>query len=59
MTLADTNVDVRRSAAEALGKIGGQEAIGMLVKLTKDGNIYVRQAAAGALSKISSVRFSG
>jgi hypothetical protein len=58
-TLADPNVDVRRSAAEALGKIGGQEAIGMLVKLTKDGNIYVRQAAAGALSRISSVRFSG
>ena len=58
-TLADPNVDVRRSAAEALGAIGGQEAAGMLVKLTKDGNIYVRQAAAGALRKISSVRFSG
>jgi HEAT repeat protein len=58
-TLGDPNVDVRRSAAEALGEIGGQDAVGMLVRLTKDGNIYVRQAAAGALSKISRVRFSG
>jgi hypothetical protein len=58
-TLADPNVDVRRSAAEALGEIGGPDAVGILVKLTKDGNIYVRQAAAGALRKISSVRFSG
>ena len=58
-TLADPNVDVRRSAAEALGDIGGQDAVGLLVTLTKDGSIYVRQAAVGALRKISSVRFSG
>jgi hypothetical protein len=58
-TLADPNVDVRRSAAEALGDIGGQDAVGLLVMLTKDVSVYVRQAAVGALRKISSVRFSG
>jgi HEAT repeat protein len=58
-TLADPNVDVRRSAAEALGEIGGQEALGILVRLAKDKNSYVRQAARDALGKVSKVRFSG
>jgi HEAT repeat protein len=57
--LADPNIDVRKSAAEALGEIGGKEALALLVKLTKDGSIYVRQAASDALRKVSSVRFSG
>jgi HEAT repeat protein len=57
--LADPNTDVRKSAAEALGEIGGKEALALLVKLTKDGSIYVRQAASDALRKVSSVRFSG
>jgi len=58
-TLDDPNVDVRRSAAEALGEIGGRDALALLVKLTKDGSAYVRQAASAALRKVSSVRFSG
>jgi HEAT repeat protein len=57
--LSDPNVDVRRSAAETLGEIGGHEALAMIVKLTKDRSAYVRQAASEALRKVSSVRFSG
>jgi hypothetical protein len=58
-TLADPNVDVRRSAAEALAEIGGKDALGILVRLAKDKNSYVRQAAKDALRKVSTVRFSG
>ncbi len=57
--LTDPNVDVRKSAADALGDIGGKEALALLVELTKDPSSYVRQAAAASLRKISSVRFSG
>ena len=57
--LADPNVDVRKSAADALGEIGGKEALALLVELSKDPSAYVRQAAVAALRKISSVRFSG
>jgi HEAT repeat protein len=57
--LADPNIDVRKSAAEALGEIGGKEALALLVRLTKDGSSLVRQAASDSLRKVSSVRFSG
>mgnify|MGYP005857835531 CR=1 FL=1 len=57
--LTDPNIDVRKSAAEALGEIGGKEALALLVKLTKDESSYVRQAAGESLRKVSSVRFSG
>lgn len=57
--LADPNIDVRKSAAEALGEIGGKEALALLAKLTRDGSVHVRQAASAALRKVSSVRFSG
>ncbi|MBN2409261.1 MAG: HEAT repeat domain-containing protein [Candidatus Aminicenantes bacterium] len=57
--LADPNVDVRKSAADALGEIGGKESLSLLVELTKDPSAYVRQAAVFSLRKISSVRFSG
>ncbi len=57
--LDDPNVDVRKNAADALGEIGGKEALALLVELTKDPSAYVRQAAVGSLRKISSVRFSG
>lgn len=58
-TVADSNVDVRRTAAEALAEIGGEEALAVLVKLAKDKNSYVRQAARDALGKVTKVRFSG
>jgi HEAT repeat protein len=51
------NADIRRSAAEALGEIGGEEALGLLVGLKKDPNPYVRQAAEEAIRKASEVRF--
>jgi HEAT repeat protein len=54
----DPNADVRKCAAEALGEIGGKNAIRLLVSLKKDGNPYVRQAAEEGLRKTSEVRFS-
>ncbi len=57
--IEDPNVEVRHSAAEALGKIGGKEAIAFLVRLSKDKSAYVRQGAAEALREASRVRFSG
>jgi HEAT repeat protein len=54
----DANVDVRRSAAEALGEIGGEAAVRALVQLKKDPNPHVRAAAEAAIEKTSSVRFS-
>lgn len=59
MAAEDSNVEVRHSAAEALGKIGGREALALLVKLSKDPSAYVRQGAAEALREASRVRFSG
>jgi hypothetical protein len=54
----DTNVDVRRAAAEALGEIGGDEALALLVRLRKDANPYVRSAAEEGILKASTLRFS-
>jgi hypothetical protein len=54
----DANVEVRRSAAETLGEIGGEEAVQVLVRLKKDSNPYVRAAAEEAIGKTSRVRFS-
>jgi hypothetical protein len=54
----DTNVEVRRAAAEALGEIGGEAALRHLVRLRKDANPYVRAAAEEAIEKTSGVRFS-
>ncbi len=51
------NADIRRTAAEALGEIGGTEALRVLVELKKDANLYVRQAAEEAILKASEVRF--
>jgi len=56
--VADTNADVRRAAAAALGEIGGEEALRLLVALRKDANPYVRAAAEDAIGKTSGVRFS-
>ncbi len=54
----DTNVEVRRAAAEALGELGGEEAVRLLVRLKKDASPYVRAAAEEAIGKTSGVRFS-
>ena len=57
--IADSsNVEVRRAAAVALGDIGGEEALVLLVQLKKDSSPYVRQAAEEAIQKASGVRFT-
>jgi hypothetical protein len=55
--LGDSNADVRKCAAEALGEIGGRESLPLLVRLKKDANPYVRQAAEEGLRKASGIRF--
>ena len=57
-SVGDSNVDVRRAAAEALGEIGGEAAVRLLVRLRKDANPYVRAAAEEAISKASGVRIT-
>lgn len=54
----DANVEVRRAAAEALGALGGEEAVRVLVRLKKDPNPHVRAAAEAAIEKTSRLRFS-
>jgi HEAT repeat protein len=57
-TLADPNAEVKRTAAWALGRIGGPEARRMLVKLVRDPNRYVRTAAVEALDRLCDFKFS-
>ncbi len=53
----DPNADVRRTAALALGEIGGAEAKALLVQLAKDKSPYVRAAAVAGLDKICDFKF--
>lgn len=57
-TLEDTNAEVRRCAAQALGEIGGEEALNLLNRLAKDKNLFVKKSAEEALSKASHLKFS-
>lgn len=54
----EMNVDVRMTAAQALGEIGGREAVVLLAKLVKDNNRFVRVSAEKALRKASDLKFS-
>jgi HEAT repeat protein len=54
----DRNADVKRSAALALGEIGGKDSLVLLARLAKDENPYVRSVAEKALGKASSLRFT-
>jgi HEAT repeat protein len=54
--VGDPNVEVRRAAAEALGEMGGNEAVRLLVQLKKDASPYVRTAAEEAIEKARGVR---
>jgi len=54
----DPNAEVRKTAAAALGEIGGREARSLLVRLSRDANAYVRAAAVEALDKICDFKFS-
>jgi HEAT repeat protein len=51
------NVEVLRSAAQALGEIGGKEALALLVQLAKDKNHFVKISAEEALRKASKLKF--
>ena len=56
--IEDPNIDVRRSAAAALGEIGGAEAKALLVRLGRDASPPVRAAAQAALDKICDFKFT-
>jgi HEAT repeat protein len=56
--IEDPNADVRRSAATALGAIGGPEARALLVRLGRDPSLPVRTAAQSALDKICDFKFT-
>ncbi|MHC4227966.1 MAG: HEAT repeat domain-containing protein, partial [Planctomycetota bacterium] len=57
-TLADPSPAVQKAAADALGKIGGPEAVPSLIRVltNRSKSLPVRQAAAGALGKIGDPR---
>ena len=48
--------EVRRGAAEALGKLGDTRAVEPLIEALGDGSEYVRNSAAGALGKLGDTR---
>jgi len=54
----DPNVEVRRWAALALGRIGGPEARSLLVRLAKDRNAYVKEAAVTAIDRVCDFKFT-
>ncbi len=51
--MEDSDSDVRMSAADALGKIGDEQAIPGLLKLVEDSDSDVRRSAADALGEIA------
>jgi HEAT repeat protein len=55
--LNDPNVDVKRTAAEVLGEIGGREALALLARLVRDKNQFVRISAERAMLKASDLKF--
>lgn len=55
--VGDANADVRRSAARALGEVGGKDVIPFLVRLRKDVNPYVRSEAEACLERIVDLKF--
>jgi len=56
--LKEPNADVRRTAAQTLGDIGGKDALNLLLVLAKDSNRFVQLSAEKALHKISDLKFS-
>jgi len=57
VVLNDSNVDVRKTAAEVLGIIGGKNATALLVQLAKEDNPFVRKAAEKSLRETSDLKF--
>lgn len=50
----DESFEIRRTAAESLGKIGNEAAVDSVLPLVKDGNPIVRASAAWALGQLAS-----
>jgi len=57
VALSDSNDAVRKTAATALGQIGGEVARNLLVKLTRDQNPFVRKTAEKSLNETSDLKF--
>jgi len=57
VVLNESNDEVRRTAAAALGQIGGEVARTLLVKLTRDQNPFVRKTAEKSLNETSDLKF--
>ena len=53
MLLHDSDADIRRTAAQALGKIGNSSALGALIEGVSDHDPSVRESAAWALGQLS------
>lgn len=53
MLLHDPDADIRRTAAQALGKIGNSRAVGALIEGVSDQDPSVRESAAWALGRLS------
>lgn len=56
--IEEPNADVRITAAQTLGEIGGEEALALLSKLIQDKNHFVKVAAEKAMEKVSKLKFS-
>lgn len=56
-TLSDTNKDwaVRGDAAKALGELGDERAVGLLLNAFEDENVYIRRMVAEALGKLGDI----
>lgn len=56
--LNEPNVAVRKTAAEVLGQIGGNDSLELLAKLTNDKNPFVRKSAEEAILNASNLKFT-
>lgn len=54
----DPNIEVRRTLALVLGEIGGDRALALLTKLSKDDSTFVRAPALQALQEVSHAKLS-
>lgn len=58
IVLDEPNVAVRKTAAEVLGQIGGNDSLELLAKLTDDKNPFVRKSAEEAILNASDLKFT-
>ncbi len=56
--IEEPNADVRITAAQTLGEIGGEESLALLARLIQDKNHFVKVSAEKAMEKVSDLKFS-